>query len=177
MTNIEKDTLINHLADSQTALLHSLENVADSQLQLVPAENQWSLGQIVEHIILVEKGIVKRLQSLATKPPSDTVATQIDYKELIGLLTVRDRKATSPEPFIPKGIFATTKDAIMGFNAHRNEIDNFIRTTTVPLNTIVFPHFLLGPLNGKTWMAFLAGHCLRHVEQMKEVKSAWKENK
>jgi len=147
MTSLERKSLISHLAESQAAVLDVLENMDDSLFQYVPSEGQWSIAQIVEHIILVEKGILGKIKSLATT-----------------------RKAKSPESYIPKGVFTNTKEAITAFNEHRTDLETFLKTTTIPLQTIVFPHFILGAINGLSWMAFVAGHCLRHVTQMKAIK-------
>jgi len=170
MTSLERKSLISHLAESQAAVLDVLENMDDSLFQYVPSEGQWSIAQIVEHIILVEKGILGKIKSLATTAPSEVAAVQIDHHQLIGLLTDRGRKAKSPESYIPKGVFTNTKEAITAFNEHRTDLETFLKTTTIPLQTIVFPHFILGAINGLSWMAFVAGHCLRHVTQMKAIK-------
>ena len=173
MTSSERKILISHLAESKAGVLDLLENMDDSLFQYVPSEGQWSIAQIVEHIILVEKGILGKINSLATTAPSEVTAVQIDHQQLIGLLAARDRKAKSPESYIPKGAFTNTKEAITAFNEHRTDLETFLNTTSISLQTIVFPHFILGAINGLSWIAFLAGHCLRHVAQMKEVKEIY----
>ena len=77
-------------------------------------------------------------------------------------------KVKAPTFLEPKGIFKTKDEAFVAFRNNRAIIEEFVATTDLPLEKIAFKHFVFGLLNGKNWIAFMASHCNRHIEQIKE---------
>ena len=80
MTIQEKNAIFQSLNDSQTAVEVVLDRVTDNTFIHKSAENQWSIAEITEHIILVEKGIIKQLQKLLATPQDQTIPSPFPNK-------------------------------------------------------------------------------------------------
>lgn len=169
MTATRKKELFSELADSELAVKKVVEVATEALFQQKSDDTNWSMAELVEHIMLVEKGVLGTIQKIGAKSPSEAVVTPLDDATIIRLTGNRGTKVDAPKHFIPKGIFTTKEMALQAFRAHRATIEDFISTTTLPLGNIGFPHFLMGILNAENWFVFMAGHCKRHAEQMAEI--------
>lgn len=156
------------LEDNQHALFQMLEKVSGDLFLYEPAE-KWSIAQLVEHIILVENGVLGGIKKVGTHPKEAVINKPVTEEQFKQILHNRARKIEAPEKYVPKGIFTTKASAIKAFKEHRENIADFVNTTDLPLAYIGFPHFALGMLNGFDWLAFMAGHCERHIAQMEEI--------
>jgi len=165
----EKKVNLKNLADSTSRLLTTLSNTSDALFSHQPPDNRWSIAELVEHIILVEQGVLMGLKKFGASPAKETIVTELDHASIMARGRNRNRKIEAPAQFIPKGIFTTKAAAIEAFSTHRASIDTFINTTTLPLELIGFPHPALGMLNGFNWLSFMSAHCERHVLQMEEI--------
>lgn len=174
MNSEEKKTLLAQLEKSKESLFTTLENVNKALFLYQPPNDRWSIAELVEHIILVDQRVLNGIQKFGSTPSEEEIITPFDNGELVKLVGTRTRKVEAPVYFIPKGTFLTKEAAIEAFEAHYASIYDFMNTTDLPLKRIGFPHALLGVLNGVNWLAFLGGHCDRHVEQMEEIKEAYK---
>ncbi len=170
MNKAEKEVCLKSLADTQKALLDTLETVSDKQFLARPAEDKWSMAELVEHIILVDSSILKGIHKFGTTPSTEPIVSKLILEKIVDRVADRSRKIPAPKYFIPKGMFATKAEAVAGFKKHRVSIDEFIQTTELPLKLIGFPHQIFGVLNGVDWLVFMAGHCERHRLQMEEFK-------
>jgi|GEM_PF-4965945 len=76
MNKAEKEVCLKSLADTQKALLDTLETVSDKQFLARPAEDKWSMAELVEHIILVDSSILKGIHKFGTTLSIVYVAAQ-----------------------------------------------------------------------------------------------------
>jgi len=174
-TILEKKSLVlKTLSDNQNDLLGMLAQVSTDQFLYQPTEESWSIAALVEHIILVEKGVLAGVKKAGTKPADEVITKGLEEEQFRQAMRIRNRKVEAPAQFVPKGIFTNKEAAIEAFNAHRANIADFVKTTDLPLTHIGFPHFVLGILNGFDWFVFMAGHCERHILQMEENMSVGK---
>ncbi len=172
MNKAEKEICLKSLANTQKALLDTLSTVSDQQFLSRPAKDRWSMAELVEHIILVDSSIMKGIHKFSATPSAEPIVSKLILEKIVDRVADRSRRIPAPKYFIPKGMFATKAEAIVGFKKHRASIDEFIQTTELPLKLIGFPHQIFGMLNGVDWLVFMAGHCERHRLQMEEFKTA-----
>ena len=78
----------------------------------------------------------------------------------------------APDIVLPKGTWSTPAQVIAAFETSRLATIEWLKSTSVDLMSFGAPHPALGPLNCYQWGYFLGVHCLRHVEQIEEVKRA-----
>lgn len=168
MNTEEKEICLKSLADTQKALLKTIELANETEFITRPAENKWSMAELVEHIILVDNSISKGIKKVGATPSKEAIVSSLLMDNIVNKVTNRSRKIEAPKYFIPKGIFANKTAAIDGFIEDRGTIEAFLNTTELPLKFIGFPHPIFGMLNGLDWFVFMAGHCERHRLQMVE---------
>ncbi len=166
----EKNYLLNILKESQATLFTAIEDVDEASFLQKPAEDQWSMAEIVEHLVTTDTGLLHRIQKGNIKM-EDFAAQTVSNERIVKAVTSRDIKATAPSFLIPQGRFKSKAEAMEAFAAIRAKVSNFVETTDLPLEKIAFKHFLLGSLDGKGWVAFMAGHCHRHTLQIQELKA------
>lgn len=113
---------------------------------------------------------MRNLQKLGATPSETTMDDLASTEQIIERCLDRSELVSAPDIFIPKGILTSKEDAIAAFLQHRENVQQFINETRLPLKNISFPHPRLGPLNGENWLAFMVGHCYRHLEQVNIIK-------
>lgn len=167
MTNQEKTTILTNLQNSESKLLKSFEHVSDEVFNSKVTEADWSIANIVEHLIKVEKGVVASMEK--NKGNKELIPNKLNEQIQSLLTNPMARKATSPEPFLPSGIFSNKMEAITAFKEHRSWLRNYVETSDRVWENFGFRHFLIGQLNGKDTIGFINGHCLRHIVQINHI--------
>ena len=64
MNTEEKEICLKSLADTQEALLKTIDAASEAEFVTRPAENRWSMAELVEHIILVDRNILGGIKNL-----------------------------------------------------------------------------------------------------------------
>ncbi len=169
MTQEERNELIALLQKSEADLLAAIKDVSEDFFTYKPYEDTWSIAEIIEHLIIADTGLLISIKKKGEKI-RDTVPETSSNDWIIKATSNRKRLVTAPHFLLPKGIFTSKEVAIQAFRKNRATIEEFLNTTDFPLEKIAFKHFALGLLNGKNWMAFMAGHCIRHTTQIEEMK-------
>ncbi len=168
---VEKETLLQCLADSRNCLIESTQGLSDAQWHFTPAPGSWSVSQVLEHLTVLEGLFVDvRFPMLMQAPPSEPRAG-VEQTDAIILESVPDRtvKITAPGPICPSGQ-CPPAELLERFRAHREKTMALARETD-GLREHVAPHPVLGPLDAYQWLLAVAAHTRRHVGQIQEVKS------
>lgn len=172
MTTNERADLIQILHASQANLLAKIAPVSEELFLYKPNHQAWSMAELVEHLAITDQSllaaIIKKGERLYDEMP-----VLFPNEKLIKAIGNRSRKIVAPDYLVPSGRFKSKQAAIEGFKKSRATVEDFVTTTTLPLEKIAFKHFVLGQIDGIGWIKFMAGHCHRHVEQMNEILEAW----
>ena len=171
----DRDALIPMLRESARAFVDSFAGLSQPQLSFPPAPDRWSISETAEHVILAEVGSSKLMRGRMIRestPPDVLAATAGGDARIDARLKVRAGVLRAPDFVMPKGRWATTGEMVEAFDESRQATIEFLTTTPLDLATYAAPHPALGPLTGLQWAYFLVRHCLRHVEQIEEVKAS-----
>lgn len=162
------EQLLRHLDTSHAALLDAIESVPRELHSHRPAEDRWSVAEIVEHLAIVED----RVGGLLARQLS---ATPLDLPEAVGIpLTIeavadRSTRRVASEASQP-GSELDSEEALDALDRLRAETCKTVRAAEgLPLDRLVTPHPALGPLDFYGWVVFIAGHETRHAEQIREI--------
>jgi hypothetical protein len=175
MSPAERDRAISHLEQSKIAILSATGELTDAQWRYKPSPDQWSPAECVEHIALVESMLLRRIQHGATGPTDaeDILAATAGKEEtILKMVPARRRKTEAPEPARPTNRFTSIPELVAYFIETRESTIAYMRTTSDPIRSRTFPHFVLGPLDGYQWIIFMAAHTERHLNQLNQVKAA-----
>jgi hypothetical protein len=171
----DRATLVTLLRESARTFTDSFRDLPPDRLHFRPALGRWSVAETAEHVILAEVGSGKLMRGRMVReaPPPDLLAATADGDERIERrLARRDRQFPAPDFVLPTGRWATAAEMIPVFDESRFATIDFLEKTELDLGRYAAPHPALGPLTGLQWAYFLVRHCLRHVEQIEETKSA-----
>ncbi|WP_174616146.1 DinB family protein [Virgibacillus ihumii] len=151
---------------ARTTMLAETEGLSDEHINKRPAEDRWSIKQILEHLYLMEGAIAKIIQ----KQLEEGERKDISDKP-IELTVNREKKVDASDFVIPGDDFATRKELIQKLeSSHKLLADTAINADETLLEERMYPHPQFGELSLKQWIPFVAYHEMRHTEQLKEVK-------
>lgn len=149
--------------------------INDAQAAFRPADEEWTIGEIVEHVNIVNNGFLRITHKLLRQAEADPKPAPADLN--LGGVIVNENgeqapKFQAPETVRPKG-GVSIADAVAGIQttiAGFAEIQG--RLSAVDLSEQKFPHPVAGPLSGYQWLILLAEHSNRHLGQIERVKAA-----
>jgi hypothetical protein len=166
--------LVKLLEESHANLQRVLTGAEDEFCSRKPATGGWSITEIVEHLVIIEKRVPRLLQ---TKLPeqelaSDTSNLQEKDVELVERVGSYMAKVSAPDVVKPTGRYKSCRQALEDFGAARQRTLEYAKSAPPYLRGRLLPHPLLGSIDGYQWLLALAAHTGRHIKQIDEVKAA-----
>lgn len=175
LTQGERDRALSSLHGSRKMLVDSVTGLSKAQLSFKPSAEAWSVGEIIEHLALVEESVFKMVTQDAMKTPAISAAQMADQRKkdetILKMVPERAQKVQTAEQFRPPGRFKNPEEGLAAFKVDRDRSCTFIRETQASLREHVMPNAALGPLDAYQWFLFLGAHTERHVAQVLEVKA------
>jgi hypothetical protein len=169
----EKDFLLSQFQETKNNLLKNVEGLSEAQLKFKPAPDRWSVGECVEHIVVSEKALFQYQQDAVKQPPNPDKRSEIKItdQDLIKNMVDRSRKAKAQESGIPKGIYATSAEAVQAFNAQRDKLVDYVKSTSDDLRNHVMERTPMGAMDTYQFLLLISAHTARHTKQIEEVKA------
>ncbi|MEO7963673.1 MAG: DinB family protein [Gemmatimonadaceae bacterium] len=162
---------------ARAELLETVQKVDASRTLDRPADSPWSVRDVVEHLLLVEKSSLRALfrtlrnakeKGIAQETETNSLQPLIDDVERrikTGRRVAPDYTRPSSEATLPE-LVDQLKQSREGLHSWANEGDGSA------LDTISFPHPALGELSLYGWVVMLGAHERRHAEQIREIVTA-----
>lgn len=175
LTEAERQELVQLLSQSYSDFMRSVAAIGEPQWFRKPEAGAWSIIEIVDHLVLVEREVLKTVQTrILDTPQSSPDAAEARLKDaaIAERLISREEKRQAPEAFRPSGQFESGEQARDAFRAARGATIAYAQRTQDPLRSHRIPHRVFGPLDGYQWLLILGTHTARHVKQIEEVKVA-----
>lgn len=172
MTDVERAEVIELLEKSERELLDGIEGLSDEQWAFKPAPERWSVGEVVEHIVLADALLFETaVKSLDTQPDAEWDATLSKTDTLRKALPNRSRRVDAPAAIKPQK--ALTRAALLSrFKEQRARAVAYARQTDKPLKAHTAANPFFGSLNAHQWLLYIPLHHLRHNQQIAEVKAS-----
>jgi hypothetical protein len=132
-----------------------------------PAEGEWSVGEIVHHLCLVEDRVIKELEGAIARTPRRVGF----FRRLIptSIVAVRLVRVKAPRAMNP--LDAPAKDrALENFARTRSNLKALCATHGQErFRNLIFKHPFLGEMDGVATVSFIGYHERRHYKQIREV--------
>lgn len=148
-------------------LLDTVEALDETVLSKRPAEDEWCVAEIINHLRLVEERVLKDLNRSLEQPPAQLgllrrfVPTSIVASRLI---KVKAPRAVEPATPLDK------QSNIAEFNRARGNLKALCEAHGKDkLSKAVFRHPFLGTISGVAAISFVSYHERRHHKQIREV--------
>lgn len=150
-------------------------NLTDEQLHFLPADESWTVKQIVEHISIVEDGIIKISAKLLSKAQENggksDGSAKISAEFLQKIFEGKNKKFAAPERVFPTGNL-TIAESFEKMDENRQKLKE-LRTLfeSVEETQMKFPHPAFGDMTSHEWLLLLGGHEQRHIAQIQRILS------
>jgi hypothetical protein len=139
-----------------------------------PGENRWSVNEVLEHLSIVETRFAKAIGEAVAAAraaglgPENRERTPLSAQTAT-MLVDRTVPRIAPEPARPTGAL-DAEDAWAAVECSRETVRNALTCADgLALSEVTYSHPFFGSLTAYQWVEFLAGHRLRHAEQIREV--------
>lgn len=172
-TEKDREFALKYLNDTRDDFVKQLTGLSDAQLNFRAGEGRWTIGEIAEHIIVVENALRGMIVDGGMKSP--VPANKDEYPRIADLaiilaITNRQQKFSAPEQVRPNGRWKTVADLLANFETTRKTSTDYIRGVKDDMRA----HFLnmpMGKMDAFQGYLFMIGHSERHLAQLKEVKA------
>lgn len=159
------------LNDVMSKKLRSVvEGISAEQAETRPSPDRWSVAEIVEHVAIVEGGIVRICSKLIGKAKAGEILSDgtfyLSPEFISGSERIEAMKLEAPERTHPKGtvLIADSLKLIDGsyteLLALREDIEKY------DARSFKFPHPYLGDMSALEWLVLAGGHKSRHLKQI-----------
>jgi len=164
----DRAALLEDLRATREALRAAIAGLTDLQGKFKPAPDAWSIEDCVEHLALVENGLLLRLTQEAT--PSEHIE-RLERQAAVRKMGVdRSSKRQAPERARPNGRFGSLQKALDQFVANREKTIAYLRDCPDDLHARTITHPILATMTAHEFVIFMTGHTLRHVDQIREIQ-------
>ena len=172
--------LVDALQGARSRLLAAVAQLGQAQLDAAPPGGQWSIGEVLHHLQLIERSVARllaRQRERAEKPgvPGGPSGPDLRPESVLGSLAQFDiewstEKVSAPSGFIPtRGL--SRQELLDGLADSRSSLlAEMARAGTHDLSRLSFPHPVLGRLDMYQWLLYCAQHELRHLHQIEKVR-------
>ena len=161
------------LDDEFAGLRAAVDHVPSARRNERPAPDRWSVAEVLEHLAIVEKAVLKVCSRQLAAAREHGVAPETEVTSIRQTLppervASRERPLVAPDAVAPKGMDAAA--AWSEVEATRARFVEFVKSCDgLALSGISFPHPAMGTLNMYQWLLFCAGHHARHAAQIREI--------
>lgn len=162
------EPITHKLAGAQAALLRAADAIPAEQWRSSPGDGAWSAGELVAHLIMVERIIISKADRITQKPAKPTPLLKRFHLPL-ALVEARLVRRKTPIPLDAQLVrekeamlaeLRGVRERTMAFLEEKKDRD---------LSVYSWPHPFIGTLNFYEWFQMIACHELRHAKQMQEI--------
>lgn len=165
-------SIAENLARAEKQFLAAANAVPANQWKARPAEGRWSAGELVCHLIQVERAILKNAANVLQRPPQPRPLSK-RFHFPMALVESRLIPRKTPIPLDPE--LVREKDEMLSqLREVRQQTRAFLEQETQgkDLRKYHMPHPFLGTFNLYQWFQVIASHQVRHSKQMREIAAA-----
>lgn len=162
------EPILNKLATAQTAFFRAADAIPTQQWCTKPGAEIWSAGEVVAHLVMVERAVVGGADRISQKSPRPIPYLKRWHLPL-WLVESRIIRRKTPIPLDP-GLMGDKEEMLAELRGVRERTLAFLEETKGrDLSAYRWPHVFLGMLNVYEWFEMIAAHEQRHTKQIKEL--------
>ena len=166
-----------YVETQRSMLLAAADALAAPRWTARPAEGQWSVSEVLEHLHRVERGSARLVAMRANEARAAGHPSELEDGSMLeclsfARLTDRSTRVTSPDRVRPEGGW-TRAAALAAIEGSRTELRAaFVAADGLALGSIRSPHPRLGEIDLYQWIMFIGQHEARHAMQVTEIVGA-----
>lgn len=170
-TEKDREFALKYANDTREDFVNQLTGLSEAQLNFRAAEGRWTIGEIAEHIIVVENALRGVVEG-GMKSPVPVCKDEFRIQDVSVILTItnRQQKFTAPEQVRPNGRWKTVPDLLANFDTTRKTSIDYMKNMKDDMRSH-FANMPFGRIDAFQAYLFMIGHSERHLAQLKEVKA------
>jgi len=171
----EVGELLSQVEAARSLVLQSVADMAESQAAFKTAEESWSCTEVLERLYLAEMSGIAKIWSAADdlRAGKGWTGDRPHRGKKIEQIIEETWKPKEKAPSIATphigGPMRFWRSALLSLIPLLADLGACLRGK--PLQDILFPHFISGPLDARQRLEFLRYHMERHVAQIQRLKS------
>jgi len=163
----------NDLAREQ--LKNTITDLDDEALNFMPADGGWSVANTVEHIAIVERGImgicVKLLSKAEAEGRQSDGSANLSSSFIAKAKEMKDEKFNAPDRVQPT-CKQSLRESVEVLDSTRKSLNELRKKfETVEGTDFTFPHPAFGEMTAHDWLFLIGAHEVRHTNQIKGILS------
>ena|ERR1700752_393038 len=132
-----------------------------------PAENEWSVAAIIEHLCLVEGAVMKGINKKLEQPPVKVGFLRKFFP--MRIVSLRMKRLQAPKYVQPANELPPIDELLEKFDAVRaNTKEICIKEGPERLSQVCLKHPYFGDMDGAAAVSMVAFHEQRHLKQIRE---------
>jgi hypothetical protein len=169
--------IVDEVEAARSELVHVVSDLDESRTGARADPGQWSIGEILHHLFLIESQVTTLLEKQITRAKDRGIGADRSTESLIHSLdrfsieTVIDRIA-APQSVVPaQGL--TRRELLALLSDSRAKLLQAISEADgIDLSRMQFPHPVLGRIDMYQWILYVGKHERRHIAQIARAKGA-----
>jgi hypothetical protein len=167
------DPILEKLAQAQSRLLSTADSVPPDQWQTRPTRGGWSAGELVAHLIMVERAVLGSADRVMQHAPRRISLLKRLHLPL-ALVEARWIRRKTPIPLDPE-LVGEKETMLAELREIRERTLAFVdETKGRDLSKYCWRHALLGVLNTYEWLQMIACHEIRHEKQLRKIAKSYR---
>lgn len=162
------DHLVRNINYTFNTLIQILLKVDEEDLDRVPTLDSWSIGEVVEHVIICSNGIPDRKTEIVSR----NIEQQVPLLKEIFLNSREKFKAD--DSLMPREMFHDKYDQINEIKAIRKKLSLIARKSELNGLCLDMEFPSLGFLTRYEWLSFICFHTQRHIWQIESILAVFK---
>ena len=167
-----KEFIKSQFEESYLNLAKAVKGLTKEQIAFKPAEDKWSIGETLEHIVKTEPALLGWVQGVMAEPanPQDRKDIKMSDDQVLVTMTDRSYKATAPKELAPQGKYTEASTALTDLTQQREAIFKYIDGVSMEDLRNHVAESPGGKVDGYQFLLYIPGHTMRHTLQILEIK-------
>jgi len=166
--------VMDYLDTTRTALTSTVESVAPENRDKRPADDRWSVAEVLEHLGIVEGRVAQLVSGRLVAARTAGLGAELETSSVLdtidrALILDRSHRATAPDMVRPR----SEHDAATAWSALQQSRADLraalLANDGLALGEITHEHPVFGLINLYQWIIFVGAHEARHTEQIREI--------
>lgn len=148
-------------------------SLTDEQIAFTPENEKWTIAHIIEHMAIVQDGMIKISAKLlnqaqsAGKQSDGTANLSENFMQKAA--ETKTLKLEAPERVRPTGN-QTIAESLKKMDDNRQRLEELRPLfESVECSEAKFPHPFMGDLTAHEWLTLIGGHEARHLRQIENI--------
>lgn len=149
-------------------LANTVNAVDPALLYKRPAENEWSVAEVIEHLCLVEGAVMKGIKVKLAQPPVKVSFLKKFFP--MRIVSLRVKRLQAPKYVQPATDLPPIAELLKKFDAQRASTKEIcIQEGPERLRQVCLKHPYFGDMDGAAAVSMVAFHEQRHLKQIHEI--------